>query len=108
MRWVIAVAILLAIPFMAAKLAIGLFRAGSREEYLSGFPVVSALAYTLLPVAVVAIASWLENDFEFELIELLLWIQGTLLIIGSAIWLVGFFLGRWRSKRSVGVIQGSR
>ena len=107
MSWgiVIGIAILLAIPFLAWKTAADIFRSGRDEEYLSGFPVFSALFYTFGIALSVSCFAWLTDSYRPGLLPSALWMAGICLAFGSALWLVGFFFGRRRAARNLGVLS---
>jgi len=100
--WIALLLLYVAVPLIVAAV---IFRSGFRQRYLGGFPMLRALFYTLGVALIGMAADWVSDDPEPAPIWALLSAAGIIFVVGSGIWLTGFFVGRWRASRLDSIIR---
>ena len=77
------------------------FRKGLRSQYLSDGPYFELVLYTFGTQLLIWLLDWVRGNEDSRSIMSVLAVSGALFLLGFAIWLVGFEIGRASCRAKV-------
>lgn len=81
------------------------FRKGLRARYLSDGPYFDLVLYTFGVQLTILLLDWLRGDEDSRSIMSVLVVSGVLFVLGFAIWMIGFSIGRYQAGKRRGIIR---
>jgi hypothetical protein len=102
MSWNLLVLLLFALLLLLCAALV--FRHGFRSTYLDRFPLFLLAFCTFGVLLLDAIYEWVTADAGAAPVWMWMAIGGFYFLAASAVWLIGFFFGRWRATKHSGVI----